>query len=108
MNISEFRKDIKKCFDIALSGDTVEIERGGVRYVLVADVNTFRKPKTVSIVPEIKKMQEKAISRPVKEVSPEEATKLADEIVRTFNTCKNGHLTNSYTGRCTQKDCKYA
>ena len=34
MNIAEFRKDLKKYFDLALDGEEVQIERGGLEYVL--------------------------------------------------------------------------
>lgn len=44
MNINEFRKTLKSCFDSALSGNAVLIERGGVQYKLVADVVVFKKP----------------------------------------------------------------
>ncbi len=29
-------------------------------------------------------------------------------VSKSFNTCKNGHILSTLTGRCTQKDCKYA
>ncbi len=38
MKVHEFRKNLKACFDEALSGNTVIVERGGIQYRLVADV----------------------------------------------------------------------
>lgn len=37
--------------------------------------------------------------------SPENSTVEEKEALK---LCKNGHITNQLTGRCTQKDCKYA
>jgi hypothetical protein len=37
MKVHEFRKELKNCFDAALNGDSVVIERGGVQFQLIAD-----------------------------------------------------------------------
>lgn len=56
MNVQDFRSNLKSCFDEALKGNAVLIERGGVTYKLVADIvipPTDEAPKTVSKKPPV-------------------------------------------------------
>lgn len=93
MLVHEFRKDLKKCFDRALS-EPVYIERGGIVF------------KLENYGPVTTAMKELVIDRKSMDTATPSMTMRAEVVEREY-FCKNGHRANEY-GRCLQKDCKYA
>jgi hypothetical protein len=115
INISDFRYNLKLCFDKALSGEKVCIERGGVVYTLKTEGITLRTINKVNEgVSPISDKQPTVVSptnikptikRPDVPFIPGLTT--ADKI-QTNGLCKiHGQALDSRQ-RCMQKGCKYA
>lgn len=88
-----------------------ELVRNKIEEIIVGD--TPQENSTPEVVQESQenKIDTEAILK-VKEAldeaesKPSYQAKLKEAIG--MRTCKNGHIVNSYTQRCTQKDCKYS
>jgi len=86
MKVYEFRKELKNCFDAALHGDIVEIERGGVSYSLTA--------KTLSPITDAMEVLNNAGFT---------GTMSRDKLKQ----CKLHFIPLDNRGRCLQKECRY-
>lgn len=92
MKVYEFRKDLKKYFDIALT-EPVYIERGGVVFKL----SSFGTVSNRELVIENDSV-----------LSLNGRTQMKAETLERQRTCKNGHPIPEGRDRCLGKGCKYA
>lgn len=91
MKIHEFRKRLKECFDLALLGKEVTIERSGINYRLTCDSVIV----SSSDVTPTKESQLKVIKKEL------HTTKNGGEISMGF--CEHYQL----KGQCLHKGCKF-
>jgi len=111
MTVGNFRKELKNCFDAALHGDKVEIERGGVAYSLTAVgiVGTVVQAPKINYSVNVPSN----IQTPVGVVTPKaeifhklkESIGIAADAVK---LCKIHGIPLDDRGRCMQKGCRYA
>jgi hypothetical protein len=107
MNVNEFRKNLKEQFDAALRGEEVMIERGSVRYQLLAlapkgytgRLMKHRSGSGSSVV-----FDERVIDRERELMETPSVRQKTQE----NGICKNDGSPLDYRGRCLQKGCKYA
>lgn len=129
ISISQFRSSLKESFDLALKGDPVVIERGGVRYTLVCEVVAFQVPRGASAATAIKvdkvlkgqkilPMSGMATGGVIYNLDASKGTNTTSFVPdktlefnerRTANgVCKVHGLPLDDRGKCLQKGCKYA
>lgn len=119
--LSEFKKNIRKAFNAAETGEVVVIERFGVPYRLVKisvaqsnfEENRQNVPK-ISKVPlvspahsddSIKLVEGGTVKKIIK--TPKDVQKVLRP-PQTDDVCPNGHLLQPGRDRCSAKGCKYS
>ena len=112
MTVGNFRKELKNCLDAALQGEKVEIERGGVSYLLTAVGvvgSVIQAPKinySVNVPSNVKS--------PTGVVTPKAEIfhKLKESIgvlgTSSYKLCKIDGTPLDDRERCMKKGCKYA
>lgn len=92
MKVYEFRKDMKRYFDLALGGKEVYIERGGVVYRLSVEgtvLTSNLKDMVVNI-----------------DTSEKDIINMTGRLLE--RECKNGHAIPEGRDKCLGKSCKYS
>lgn len=118
ITISEFRKNIKKYFDLAVSGEAVCIDRGGMHYNLKAripDKGVIPMTAESDVIPmadepiegmRIPPMQQIVVSKDlankIKKTPPGGLARFEGPI------CKVHGFPLDSRGKCLQKGCEYA
>lgn len=127
ITVSEFRKDVKKYFDLSLAGEVVCIDRGGIHFNLTARIpklddfssehasglkwpnpNTQATEKQIrERPPVVEASQWRNDAEAVKALAqlPDAPTSPLKE---DFAVCKNGHPIPPGRNRCLGKGCKYS
>lgn len=117
ITLTEFRKNTKKYFDMALNHEPVVVERGGVHYVITAHLSIPPSPVAYEIshsdATRVKRASTHTVElkdpvKPVYTKAPREIAASLRSASPAVNLCKIHGIPLTTMGKCLMKGCKYA